>query len=97
MQKECYVDNIRYFYTYTFDGFVTKSDCSIHGHGFFKTVIVKIVKITLENVCVCVCVCVNTAYNESNSQTYVNYAHLNHFQNKLDLKLSAEGNRGRGN
>jgi hypothetical protein len=55
--------------------------------------------ITLENVlCVCyVCVCVNTAHNESNSQTYVNYAHLNHFQNKLDYKLFEEDNLDTGN
>jgi len=42
-------------------------------------------------------VCVNTAYNESNLQTYVHYAHLNDFQYKLDLKLSVEGNLDRRN
>ena len=36
MQKECYIDNIRYFYTYASEVFVTKSNCSFHGHGFFQ-------------------------------------------------------------
>jgi hypothetical protein len=59
---------------------------------FFKEVLQMLYKMY-----VCVYVCVNTAYNEYISQTNVNYAHLNHFQNKLDLKLSVQGNLDRGN